>query len=137
MGEGGGYSSPRFFPRSLVPGPFPGVPQHLVPCLSESTSASGPISFLGGTPVLAEGWGTQDRGTPWPGQVWGTPPQLGQDWGIPTLAGTGIPPTRQDMTGEPLTRTSLRCPPPPGTGYAAGGMPLANFLIVFIFYLKS
>ena len=44
-----GYLSPRFFPRSLVPGPFP-----------EGTPASGPMSFSGSTPVLAE-WVSQDR----------------------------------------------------------------------------
>ena len=110
-----GYPSPRFFPKSLVPGPFLGkVPQ---------SQGGTPILATEGTPVLDWGGGErrattvpavsilQDRGTPWPGlgsspgrtglgylragEDWGTPPdheragvpppQPGQDWGTPRL----------------------------------------------------
>ena len=47
---GGVYPSARFFPRSLVPGPFWGIPQSQVLSL-----VSHPRSFLGGTLVSAGG----------------------------------------------------------------------------------
>ena len=50
-----GYPCPRFFPRSLVPGPFPGGPQSQV--LSQVTD---PRSFPGGITLLA-------RTVPYPG----------------------------------------------------------------------
>ena len=58
------------------------------------------------------------------------------------LARTGLgscPPPHQDRTGTPsLDRTWV---PPPGTGYAAGGMPLAvsrrTFLLIFIQHLTE
>ena len=93
--SGGG---PRFYPRCLVPDSFPG-----------GHTVSGPMSFLGGTPVLGGGGLPQDRGTPQTGQDWGTPlwdrtgvplsgtglgyPWLGQDWGTPASQDrTWIPP---------------------------------------------
>ena len=52
---GRGYPSPRFFPRSSVPGLFPG-----------NTPAPGPMSLLGGGEVTP----VQHRGTPLPRQDW-------------------------------------------------------------------
>ena len=57
----GGYPSPRFFPRSLVPGPFGGYP----------SPRFFPRSLLGGTPVIAMGYPI--LGYPQPGQD-GVPP---------------------------------------------------------------
>ena len=51
----GGYPSPRFFPRSLVPGPFWGIPQFQV--LSQVIS---PRSFPGGIPNLVGGYPVLD-----------------------------------------------------------------------------
>ena len=122
----GGYPSPRFFPRSLIPGPFFGVPQ----------------SWPGGVP--------QDDIPPPPGQVrMGHPsprffprslipgPFFGvsQSWpgGVPQ---DDIPPPNHFRMGHPppprsQVRMGYSPPPPPGqssrtsTCYAAGGMPLA------------
>ena len=89
-------TGPRFFPRSLVPDPFWGIPQ----------------SWPGGTPVLAGGGGISVLGYPQPGQDRG-PLQPGQD-GVPhpslvrmgypsqnwgTLHGQGpSPPSRQQQS---------------------------------------
>ena len=82
-----GYPSPRFFPRSLVPGSFQGVPQSQV-----LSKVFGPRSFLwgvpqswpgrypspvlagGGTPLLSWLVGSLVLGTLLPGQDWRKPP---------------------------------------------------------------
>ena len=83
------------------------VPRSLVPC-----------PFWGANPVLDGGFPGQDRTGYLPYWDWGSR-QPGQEWGT-TMARTGL--------GYP--------PPPPGTGYAAGGMPLAvsrrTFLCSFV-----
>ena len=76
--RGGGYPSPRFFPRSLVPGHFWGVPQSQV--LSQLSGprffprgypsprffpSSDSRSFPGGYSSLI--WGVPQRGYPWLG----------------------------------------------------------------------
>ena len=93
---GGGYSSPRFFPRSLIPGPFGGYPS--------------PRSFLGvlhpwprGIPVLARGLSPgQDRVphgkirmgyAPWPELECLTQPGLGYP-----PARTGVSPPQPRKT---------------------------------------
>ena len=88
---GGGYPSPRFFPRSQVPGPFKGVPL--------SWSMGVPQSQLG-VP--------QHKGTPCPGQDWGTPGKNrtavapSQDrTGVPPPARTGVPPLAMTGLGYP------------------------------------
>ena len=103
----GGYPSPRFFPRSMVIGPFwgrgtpvPGsFPGHWsqVPSRGYPNPGQGvPQSWLGGTPgwtrqnwgspCEGQGWGSPTArsgwGTPWPGQD-GVLPWPGQDWGTP------------------------------------------------------
>ena len=101
-----GYPSPRYFPRSLVPGPFLG--RGVYP----SPGRCGTQSQVGGTPVPAARV-PQDSGIP-----------LSRTRGTPIQDGTGVPP--------PPVRTGLRYPSPPAdqdsrasTCYAAGGMPLA------------
>ena len=77
---GRGYPSLRFFPRSLVPDPFQGVPQSQI-----LSKVSGPRSFAGGIPqsqVLSEVSGPRSflgDGYPIPSQDWGRPPRPGQD----------------------------------------------------------
>ena len=102
-------------PRSLLPGPFlRGIP------------ASGPMSFLGGTPAsgpmsflgVSQSW---QVGTPVPARGYLSLGSCGQDR-------TGVPPAPQLGLGYPSA----------GTGYAAGGMPLAvscerTFLLATIF----
>ena len=84
----------RFFPRSLVPGPFLGVTQ----------------PQTGGTPVLGR-WNPSSRGLSWgvpqARTGLGYPLSTGQDWGTP-LARTGL--------GKQSSRVS--------TCYVAGSMPL-------------
>ena len=91
IGRGGGYPSPRFFPRSLLPGPFwKGYPS---PWFFAKSLVPGPFQ---GYPSLSWGGGVpQDRGTS-PGRtgVGHTPRQ--DRIGIPParypLAGTGASP---------------------------------------------
>ena len=112
LGGGGGYPSPRFFPRSLLPGPF----------------------WEGHTPVLAWGVPILARGEGYPNPGWGTPSPSqdsglgtlppGQDRGIP-WPGLGCPPAGQgppSSTGVPLpARTGVPPSAPlPQTDYAAG-----------------
>ena len=93
----GRYPSPRFFPRSLVPGPFSG---------STLLLAGGGTPVLpGGTPVLRQDWGTPMVRT-------GVSP--GQDWSSP-LGRTGVP-----HPPPPLWDRTPRV----SNCYAAGGMPL-------------
>ena len=82
MGEGnvftgvclftGGYPSPKFFTRSLVPGPFQGGTQ--------SWPGSTPV-LVGGTPSLAGG--TLIWVTPWPGQDGVPPARTGEPHSAP------------------------------------------------------
>ena len=81
------------------PGPFLGVLQHLVPCLSGGYSSPGwgegtPVLAEGGMPVLAGSYPVLAGRYPRTGAL----PRPGEDWGIP---------------------------PPHGTGYTTGSMPLA------------
>ena len=109
----GRYPSSMFFPRSLVPCPFWGVPQSQV--LSQVT---GPRSFLGlpqswlwaGTPVLARsGWGTPSQNRmgypPYP------PSKPGQD-GVPSgLVRIGYPSAlARTRLGYPLKQVSMVYP---------------------------
>ena len=113
-----------FFPRSLVPGTFHGVPQSQV--ISQVTS---PRSFLG----VSQSWpgrSTSGWATPW----------LGQD-GVPCSQDrTGVPPASHIPPastgwGTPLARSEWGGPLPPPllrgqnsratTCYAACSMPLA------------
>ena len=100
----GGYPSLWSHVLSQGLGDTPVLAGGVTPVLAGDTSV-----LAGGTPVLAGGV-PQDRGTLWPGQNRGTP-QPGQDWGIPR-PGLGYP---------------------PWTGYAAGDMLLADFLVMYLF----
>ena len=122
-GEGGYPISITEYFRPLVPCPFLGVPQYLVP-----------YPFLGGYPLQSQ-WG---RGVPikswWGGYpiqsqrggggitlaklVWGTPYRTGwrytpieTGWGTPCQDWMGYPP-QQDRMGY--------SPPPPASGHAGG-----------------
>ena len=115
LGGGGGRGTPVMLP---APSPEPG-PQSLIPCpfprlvlgpFQGGTPVSGPMSRLGGTPVLSQvlPGGAPRTGVPPPpglgyplGKDWGT---QSQDWGT-TQPGLGYL--------------------PPGTGYTVGGMPHA------------
>ena len=103
---------PNLHPIILVPCPFCGVPQWLVP---------GP--FLGGTPVRDGGCTpVQDWGYPsprWGGgnPRWGTPwPGMGYPWGRDLRPVSGVPPGQDGV--PPWDSKWSTC-------YAAGGMPLA------------
>ena len=117
-----GYPSSRFFPRSLVPGPFLGgypVPgsfpglwsQVLSQRVTQSqvlSQVSGPRSWLGGTPVPVGGEVSQS--------------QLGrvpQDRGTPK-ARTGLRYSQAGLRSQLLRQNSRA-----STCYVAGGMPLA------------
>ena len=66
---GGGYPSPRFFPRSLVPGPFLGVHQDGVP---PSQGWVPPQPGMGHP--RSQGWGTPNPHPGVPQPVMGIPP---------------------------------------------------------------
>ena len=112
--RGGGYPSPRFFPRSRVPGPFPW--DH--PSLAQgypSSSCGYPSLNWGSTPGLgvsspSQGYPrtgvlpSQDRTGVSPSQDWGNCwPGLGYP-----LTGTGLPPG-QDMGTPQLGLGYLPC----------------------------
>ena len=119
---GGRYPSPRFFPRYLVPGPFPGYhcpwffPRSLVP----GPFSGLPQSWPGGTPVLVRKYPNPGWGYPGPSPSWGVLAA-----GTPVLArGT---PSQEGYPSPVLARTHqdktrLHCllgqdktwvPPPP------------------------
>ena len=126
-----GYPSPRFFPRSLVPGPS----QRL------SSPRQGVLQCkLGGSPVPGEdttqaGWvyllvRTELGYCPGQDRTGVPPSQSGQDWGIPTPS--------QEKTGVHPGRTGLGYPPRPGynwTSYTAAGMPLSVSSRTFMCFL--
>ena len=108
MGGGGGYPSPRFFPRSLVPGHFwEGTPvPGSFPGLLSHVLSRGPQSCWGGggggTPVLTGQYPSprQEGQYPVPGRRYPSPgqgvPRSPASVGYPKI---GVPP--QDRTGVP------------------------------------
>ena len=134
----GDYSSPRFFPRSLVLCPFQGgtpVPGSFHGLCSQVLSRGVPQFWPRGTSVLGQDWGL---GYPQLGLGY---PQPWQDWGTP-WARTGVPPGRTGLGytlghdwGTSPARTWV--PPNPRQNSRASpcGMPLAvtqeDFLVVF------
>ena len=122
---GGGYPSPRFFPRSLAPGP--GVGGYPSPGWGEVPGVPPDRTGLGYPPARS-GWGSPDRtrlGYP-PSQVRMDYPSQDRTGVLPSQVRMGYPPTRTEQQSQHLLHYGRYA-----SCIHAGGLSYSFFFFVF------